>query len=262
MDTLMQAFDERVKEIEAYLDLLNGLDRDLNRKSRSSKGPPMLGATAVGTLHQKILYSAVYLQLYNLVESTITKCVNAISEAAASKGGPWCAHDLSEELRREWVRHIARTHQPDITNDNRLKCALNLTTHLIQTRPIDQWEFDRTRAGRWDDKEIESISERLGVVLQIKKQVLQDIKRPVRDEKGPLALVKDLRNNLAHGLISFAECGDGVTVNDLRQVKLKTERYMRDVVWSYERYLSQYEFLVPEKRPLTHTRRKRAVSKP
>jgi hypothetical protein len=97
MDQLTQTFEERLQEIEAYLDLLEALERQVQQ------GPPKIGGAAITTQQQKILYSSVYLQLYNLVEATVTWCVDAVVAAAAEKGR-WRPADLVESLRREWVQ--------------------------------------------------------------------------------------------------------------------------------------------------------------
>src|ERR1700685_2618871 len=127
-DTLNQTFEERLQEIETYLDLLEALERQVQ------KGFPEIGGGAVYAQPQKILYSSVYLQLYNLVEATVTWCVDAVC-AAAAHGGRWRPGDLSEALRREWVRYMARTHV-DLNHENRLECAVSLCDSLIQALPV------------------------------------------------------------------------------------------------------------------------------
>ena len=111
MDTLTLAFEERLLELDAYLDLLDALER------QTQHGPPVIGGGPVTAQQQKILYSAVYLQLYNLVEATVTWCLEAVC-AAAAKDGRWCPSDLSAELRREWVRTTAQTHA-GLNDENR-----------------------------------------------------------------------------------------------------------------------------------------------
>src|SRR4051812_15733291 len=103
MKQLEEAFEERLREIESYLGLLDGIEQQVR------KGPPRLGSDGplITAEQQKILYSSVYLQLYNLIEATITRCVDSVCVAAA-KG--WYPGDLSEQLQREWVRFKARTH--------------------------------------------------------------------------------------------------------------------------------------------------------
>lgn len=241
MNVLTETFEERLQEIDAYLDLLDVLERQVRL------GPPKLGETPVTSAQQRILYSGVYLQLYSLVEATATRCVEAVAAAAAAEGR-WYPGDLSDNLRREWVRWKARTHR-DLNYDNRLQSALNLCDIFVKALPIAPWEVERGRRGNWDDEEIRDITSRLGIELRISKEAYEGIKRPFRDEKGPLALVKNLRNRLAHGSISFVECGEGVTVSDLRDLKQRTELYLREVIEAFRTYIKGYEFLAPERRP-------------
>jgi hypothetical protein len=239
MASFNEAFEERLREIETYLDLLEALERQVQL------GPPEIGGTRITTEQQRILYSAVYLQLYNLVEATVHWCIDAVSDAAAA-GGRWRPGDLSAQLRREWVRTTAKTHI-ELNAENRLHATVQLCDGLVQARPVDKWDVERR--GNWDDDAIQAITDRIGLDLQISRSVYSAVKRPFRDEKGPLALVRDLRNRLAHGTLSFAECGDGVTVTDLRDLKQRTANYLREVVAAFGTYLNEYQFLQPNRRP-------------
>ena len=238
-DTLSQTFEERLQEIEAYLDLLEALER------RVQSGPPVIGETTITAQQQKILYSCVFLQLYNLVEATVTWCVTAVCEAASDQGR-WTPGDLTSKLRREWVRAKAWTHI-ELNEENRLDRAVELCEALIQSSPV--LRFTLARRGNWDDQEIQTITDRLGCDLQISTEALQGIKRPLRDEKGALALIRDLRNRLGHGSLSFAECGEGLTVLDLRDLKQRTALYLREVVSAFRTYIDSYGFLIPARRP-------------
>ena len=242
MAVLVDAFEERLREIDTYLDLLEALDRQVQ-----SGTPPEIGGAAITVQQQRILYSAVYLQLYNLVEATVTWCVDAIC-AAASKDGRWFPSDLSDGLRREWIRLTARTQVP-MNEDNRLNYVFDTCEHIIKSLPIT-WPHDTGRKGNWDDDEIEGMSSRIGCELSISPAARTAAKRPIRDDKGPLRLIRDLRNRLAHGAISFEECGTNVTIGDLRDIKEKTVLYLRDVVAAYGAHVGEYKFLTHDKRPV------------
>jgi hypothetical protein len=242
MDDLNQAFEERLQEIEAYLDLLEALERQVQ------EGTPQFGnnGTTITVQQQRILYSSVFLQLYNLVESTLTRCLEAVSKSVINR----FTHPghLSDSLRREWVRFIARTHT-ELNCENRLESALKLCDHLVQTLPISTFEIEKGAGGNWDDNAITKISTRLGFVLRISPDVYRGVKRPFRNDKGPLEFIKQLRNELAHGSLSFAECGEGVTVSELRELTERTSLYLREVVACFKSSIDAYEFLVPEQRP-------------
>ena len=242
MDALTQVFDERLQEIDAYLDLLDALDRQVK-----SGTPPAIGGSLITVKQQRILYSAVYLQLYNLVEATVTWCVDAMCDAAAT-GGAWAAADLSQELRREWVRLAAKTYE-NLNEDNRLTHTADALEHVIRGDRVT-WPVDSARKGNWDDDEISALSAKLGCDLRLSPAVYSGIKRPIRDDKGPLRLIRDLRNRLAHGSLSFEECGTDITVTELRDTKNRTVDYLKEVVAAYGAHIDEYRFLIPAKRPV------------
>lgn len=243
MEALVNAFEERLTEVEAYLAFLGVVEQC------AQAGPPRLeGAEHPITVQQqKILYSGVYLQLYNLVESTMTRCIDAVAKAATD-AGPWFPGDLCKSLRKEWVRVVARTHT-DLTPDNRLVSALELCQHLVDALPLVAFTIEKGGGGNWDDGAIEAISARLGFQLRVSPEVYRGIKQRIKDDLGPLALVKDLRNRLAHGSISFTQCAENVSVDELIELKNKTVKYLREVVARFVAYIEGFEFLVPERRP-------------
>jgi hypothetical protein len=232
---MKENFEERLQEIDSYLDLLGALDGEVQ-----SGRLPAIGATQITVRQQRILYSAVYLQLYNLVEATVTWCIDAVCQASSAES-KWSAADLSAQLRREWIRLTARTHTV-LTNENRLAFAVEACESIIQAIPV-AWPKDMERKGNWDDNDISALCSKLGCKLWLSEGSTRGVKEPIRDDKGPLRLVKDLRNRLAHGSISFEECGTGVTVLDLRDTKEKTVAYLRDVIASYVLHIGERRFL-------------------
>jgi hypothetical protein len=240
---LVVGFEERLAEVEAYLDFLSTME------AQAQKGPPRIEGAEhpISTQQQRILYSGVYLQLYNLVEATMSRCIEAVSEAA-KENAQWKPGDLSVSMRREWVRVTARTHI-DLAPESRLESAIHLCEHLVASLPISAFEIEKGGGGNWDDFEIEAFSRRLGFQLVVSQPVYSAIKRPFRDDLGPLALVKRLRNRLAHGSISFAQCAEDVTVRRLIELKNNTVNYLREVVDCFSRYIDSFEYLLPERRP-------------
>ena len=71
MSELMNGFHERLAEVETYLEFLSTME------ARAQHGPPRLEGAEhpISAQQQRILYSSVYLQLYNLVESTMSRCI-------------------------------------------------------------------------------------------------------------------------------------------------------------------------------------------
>ena len=243
MSALITSFQERLAEVDTYLEFLSTMEMC------AQQGPPKLDGAEhpISAQQQRILYSSVYLQLYNLVESTMSSCIEAVTEAAR-ENDRWVPGDLSQSLRREWVRVMARTHE-ELTPEHRLDKALYLCDHLVALSPVADFVLDKGGGGNWDDQAIEAISKRLGFQLVVSEPVYSAVKRRFQDDLGPLVLVKQLRNRLAHGSISFAQCAEDVTVARLVDLKVKTVDYLREVVGCFDAYLDSFEYLLPERRP-------------
>lgn len=246
MNILKERFDDRSSEVSAYLDLLMDIDAAVQ------SGIPRIGGNegpTITTQQQKILYSGVYLQLYNLVEATITQCLDYVSKASMQHATHSPA-DLSLEMRREWVKHVARTHV-DMGPEKRLESALLLCNHLVDALPVDAFDIIRGGGGNWDDKHIEKITTRLGFKIRLSRSVRAAVKKSVRDDRGALELIVHLRNELAHGGLTFAECGQNDTAPELVKLANGVIDYLREVVAAYGSYLQNQHYLLPEKRPKT-----------
>jgi hypothetical protein len=237
-------FEERYAEIQSYLVFLYNLEVAVRNGT-----PRLEGSDDIVTVsQQRILYSSVYLQLYNLVEATVSRCIAEICDAATSHQNSWRVDDLVSELRREWVRSIARTHA-ELTPDHRLQDAVAMCEHVIARLPISQLTIDIGGGGNWDDEEIYRISQRVGCRLQITAQTNASVKRPFRNDQGAMKLVKTLRNHLAHGQISFVECTEGIVVAELREITAAVGDYLREAIACFSTYIDLCDYIMPERRP-------------
>jgi hypothetical protein len=236
------AFDERLSEVYAYLDFLNELE------VASQAGSPRFGTTGAPLSPQQthILKAGLFVQLYNLVEATITRCLDALSDASWS--GQWKPGDLNLALRKEWVKVFVSANK-DLNADNRLRQAVLLSEFLITASPLQEYKLEKGGGGNWSDKQIEEMLKRVGLQLRLSPEVRAAAKRKFRDDLGPLALIVKLRNDLAHGAISFSECGENETVLGLREMCQNTELYLRSIVKAVEVFIERHEFLEPARRP-------------
>ncbi|MGV0379995.1 MAE_28990/MAE_18760 family HEPN-like nuclease [Corynebacterium lehmanniae] len=222
---------ERYSEVETYLDLLKGLEDETRH------GVPRLAktGTTISPQQTKILTSNLYLQLYNLVEATVTRCLQAITAEIQVQG--IAPIELSLELRREWTRAVARTHE-ELGPEKRLKAALKLSDQLVDQLAVAKFEIDPGGGGNWDDKAIEELFSRLGAEPIFSADAKTSVKRHVRDDLGSLALVKNRRNGLAHGSLSFVECGGEMQYDDMESLTLAIGNYLDEVVESFVDFIA------------------------
>lgn len=240
---LFPFFEERFGEVDSYIDFLEKVEE------ATRNGIPRIASSGyvITADQQKILYSSVYLQLYNLVEATMARCVSELTEAT-SDAGRWKPHQLNDQLLQEWVRATARTHA-DMAAPSRLKHALEMSAHIVQQLPVKPFDIDVGGGGNWDDEVIYRMAERLGCRLSLTGATQANVKRKRRDGLGPLQLVKNRRNGLAHGSISFVDCANGVVVRELRETSQCVEAYLREVIACFKNYIESYDFLRSDSRP-------------
>lgn len=240
---LEPAFCERLAEVEAYLSFLDELE------TAAQTGAPKFGSAGnpMSPLQIQILRAGVFVQLYNLIEATMTRCLDTL--ASASWSGTWRAADLNPKFRKEWIKVVVAANK-EMSADNRLKYAVTLADSLVHATPIQEFKFEKGGGGNWNDNSIETMLERVGLRLRLTPQVRAAAKRKFRDDLGSLALVVKLRNDLAHGSISFAECGESETVAGLRAISANTAMYLRSVVRAVERFIDRHEFLEATSRPV------------
>lgn len=241
MDSIRDDFQERLAEIESYLELLQAF------QLQTQQGPPKVGETVVTAQQVSILYSSVYVQLYNLVEATANWCIGAVAQATSQKS-QWKPQDLAPSLFKEWIRNRARM-QDALNHDHQLDEIFKLCNFLCESRPIEHWDLDKGIGGNWDDDSIEKVASRIGITIRLSPAVKRKAKMHIRDDKNALRLIRERRNRLAHGQLSFEECSKGDTVQDLVDLKQRTAEYLTEIITSFADFVENYEFIVPERRP-------------
>ncbi len=239
MNPLEEMLADRSAEIALYLNLLQSLEENV----QGAAGPQSNGV-AMSPEQQRILCSGAYLQLYNLVEATANECINSV--CAAIKSSPGCLPaQLSGPLKQEWVRYRARTHS-DLNFDNRLACSVETVDHIISRSPIDDIRIEVGGGGNWDDEEIFRLAKRLDIQLQISGATNEAIKRTYRDERTALGFIKSCRNKLAHGEISFGDCGRDVSLAQLKDLVNAVVTYLKEVIDAFICFINDKRFLQPE----------------
>ena len=232
-------YADRSQELDEYFRLLDTVEL------AAQSGVPTIAGTKdhITVLQRKILFSSSYLQLYNLVEATVSRCIDELTDAVVGEN-KWKVGDLSENLRREWVRSVGRTHMQQ-EPDGRLKSFLAACDHIIGQLPVEKFLIEKGGGGNWDDESIYEICKRLGCNLKVTPATRSAVKKRMRNNLGAMQLVKNRRNELAHGVISFVECADGVDLSDLKRTADAVRRYLREVIDCFTSYIELLGYLHP-----------------
>lgn len=239
MDRVREAFHERCAELDDYIAFLRNMSEIVREGAlRNADGSSLMTPS-----QQRVLFSSVYVQLYNMVESTVSLCLARLCEVLEGSGhipGSW-----SDDVRREWLRWALKTHEA-LSPDNRLNTSCDIVALLLAGGPVGRVAIEKGGGGNWDDEEIFNFfKKRLGCPLRLSRSVQKGIKEKLRDGLGCLKVVRDYRNKLAHGNITFGECAAGLTVGELEGIAQRTKDYLAEVIDSFSEYLESESFLLP-----------------
>ncbi|HCF8663231.1 TPA: hypothetical protein NIW10_005217 [Klebsiella pneumoniae] len=225
MDSFREDFDIRSGEILAYLDLLRFIEH-AGAELLSSDDPE--NKFAITAQSRKTLKGTVYILLYNLIESTMREAICFIHETIYDRNIHF--DQLKKNLKSEILKRLK--------NDSvSVESLINgLTTKGISCG-ISYGTFNKKKlfSGNIDRDEIKEKSVIYGFSTN------SDYAHTKHGEK--LATVKQHRNDLAHGNVSFAELGKNVSYQDLENVSLEVIAYLDSIANNIEHYINSNGYL-------------------
>jgi len=240
---LRSSFDDRLEEVDAYLDFLGKVEDGYSfTKDKSFR-------ELVTIQQRRILYSSFYLQLYGLIESTVAFCISYLTKIVMD--GKYIPCQFNKSIQREWVRFVADTGS-GLSEETRLDKACGLCYAFIEE--VKMFDIKLGRGGNWDDSKIEELSKLLGMNLKISKGKYRAIKIRGRDGDSPMMSVRKLRNKLSHGSISFSDCAESIVFSDLCEIRNAVVGYLKEFIISFEEYISNGDFLDSETRSVINKR--------
>ena len=221
--TLFQDFNERSKEVSKYFIFLKSLEQETTKLSMEG----MDGKSKVRKIDPelvKTLKASGFLLLYNLIESTMRNAVQAIFEEIRTQGVSF--DQVRPELKKIVLKNFKKR------NHDQLLLSITTISLDIITACFDKEDLF---SGNIDGKLIKSIAIDYGFSY---------ITDPLKTGNGTdLLTIKDNRNDLAHGIKSFAEVGRDQTADDLLKIKNKVVNYLRQILLNIETYLARKEYL-------------------
>ena len=177
----------------------------------------------ITSIHQKCMRSHAVLMLCNIVESTVVECILAIYDAIKDEHIKYV--ELIDPLRDMWLGN-------KMDNNDGRKTRIAKTKRIINDLQSDI-SFD-DKIGRFDG------NVDLRLILNVCKEFkIQLGSIPNKEEVAvSLKTIKDARNHLAHGDITYSSYGSSILLSDIIKLKddtLKFLNYFIQVIDSYIR---------------------------
>lgn len=203
-------FTVRCSEVQRYLDFVRDLEAG---NSKLDPTPPDL----VELL--KTLKAASYLLMYNLVESTARNAFDDLFDTLKQDGIKFdeCREELQMEILKRWQK----------LNPEKLGPLTELASDIVVHAFRDAKLFE----GNVDTRRLRHASKCFGVELHFKVQ--PDL----------VLAVKDKRNNLAHGVMSFSEIGRDATYKDLEDTFADVKAMLTETLDRFEEHITNQRYL-------------------
>lgn len=242
MKRVKDDFNKRKAELNEYFDFLSLLDKDKPTLHYSELGVDH--KHTIDTELQKILKANSFLLIYNLLESF---CRNFIIEIlSAIQGKKLTLKKLSEEAQKVWIAQKVRDYKSPTTTSEKLEdCFFGMVTEIFNetviefSAVINRIETDERYdvfglSGSIDRKKIQALARIYG---------FNHMTPPVNEKAGEdLEQIKNFRNKLAHGRITFAECGKDKSVKEMVDYKDNAIVYLEGVLLNIETYIKNKKF--------------------
>jgi hypothetical protein len=222
-------FDRRTEEVRRYFAFLTTITDnkvDLLGISQIDQSVKIVDGFTISRDLIKTLRANGYLLLYNLVESTMTNAIDAIHQIFLANNLGF--DDLSAEVQKVILKNFKASTTDKFNNDR---------SHPIQIAMLHVgYEKINLFSGNVDARSIRNTAKIYGFGI-----AEHDTKISKFGDR--LVNVKEKRNQLAHGKISFEECGQETSHDELVAIANETIAYLDAVLSGVEKYMTEKAYL-------------------
>lgn len=264
MSILRDIFQDRKNEIDGYIRLLKNIDpreKDLNA-IETKRHRELLASLEIDTEKRCILLASLFILMYNMIEAVMSEASSFIveeickfSEKVKTKvktNGKKFHEYLKDPIRHQWIlscfdNNITHNSERRIKEYDKLYQAINAKKFIFT-------KIKKSRSGNWDDKTIEKFAKVIGVKLNISDELKPKVKEVCfgykqkigqykNEQVGIIGYIRIQRNRLAHGEISFSECGN-IPISYMNDIYETLKRYLDEVIGAFENFIEQKDFVV------------------
>jgi hypothetical protein len=221
-------FNERKAEIDAYFDFLEDVINNKGSLTFYDNGGSRNITKSIDIELSHTLKANGYLLLYNLIESTMTSAIEEIHLTINDSTAD--ADVLIESLAKQAIRSL--------NAELRINGSLSrsILTHWIEEhKRASANQKNPLFSGNVDARLIKEIASIYGFSHKVSG-------KKARGGVG-LVKIKSKRNELAHGRVSFKDCGREIMIGDLISLKVEVVAYLEQILKNIEGYIVGKDYL-------------------
>jgi len=224
MRATLELYRDRSVEINLYFEAL----KELYNTQPSEKTIPFYADDFL-----KILKANALIMIYNLVESSIMGGIIEIYDILKTSG--YSYKDVRKEIQDIWVLFkFNQVYDKNAHYNSYRDKAAEIISAIMQNDSLIMDRKATDISGNLDAEKIRQICKQHGITYNIDERC-----------KGGAVLedVKNKRNDLAHGVMSFAECGRYYAIDDLEIIKNETMIFLDGILQGMNTYYSNQTYL-------------------
>jgi hypothetical protein len=228
MEFIILEFERKVEEINEYFNFVQTTTH-LTREFDSTR------TVVVSETVHHVLKSNLFLLLYNLIESSFRNSLEKICLEITSEELVY--QSLIPQIKQMWISMEYKNFDKTCTIDRAIQKS-EFVMNKIDTiaQDIVNIKFDNKLSGNVTPDIIKKSIQEYGL----------ETHQIPEENSDSLFIVKNKRNNLAHGNESFSECGRNYTLLKLNEIKNESTEYMRFILTHIKIFIENKHYKLPE----------------
>ncbi|MGB6301487.1 MAG: MAE_28990/MAE_18760 family HEPN-like nuclease [Rivularia sp. (in: cyanobacteria)] len=223
-EAVKEDFEKRSKEVSKYFMFLKSLEQGTT-KLTIGNGNKRIKTREIDSELEKTLKASGFLLLYNLVEATMRNAIEAIFDELRSQKVSF--NKIKPGIKKIILHNIKNLK----VSDEVISQITDISIHIVNTG----FNKEKLFSGNIDGRVIKTIAQDYGFSCET------DARKT--GNGSDLLTIKSNRNDLAHGIKSFAEVGREKSADELVKIKSKVIKYLKQILLNIEKYLFQKEYL-------------------
>lgn len=228
MQQLFDEFKERKEEIDCYYKFL----RQVTSQTYSLKNTRSNKDICLDSRIQKILKANTFLLLYNLIESTVMNSVLYMCQEIVKENIQYSS--IVEGLQKQWIKVHTRQHLKS-PKDEKLRDGVK---YIIDKTLKEFIQFDGDYKIKYNDNIDTDVMFAIARDFGFKLNFAKSLKGGYR-----LGEIRINRNFLAHGNVTFSNCGQGLSMEDLTAYKNDTYGVLGKFLNVVKTYLEKKKYI-------------------
>lgn len=240
MITFKDTYDSRKKEIEDFFELMGFLEARENDREDGISSFSRFFHNQEGGIQLtyqaliNILKSNISLMIYNIIEYTVSNLIDSIYDEIRINHLSYI--DVNESIRDLWRKTILKSaNDPNANFSTFLRKNEEIITTILNHNALDMYSRNTLPGGNLDGESIKAAFELHGIKVETSSQNYRpDILRGIKEN----------RNNLAHGSVSFVEAVREDSISDIKRNGEIVFAFLGELITTVSAYIDEQKYKV------------------